>query len=547
MRKSLLAAALLTSSAAAAIPPVPPPPPPAPPPRLVVVISVDQLAGDLWDEYRPHFTGGLARLAGGAVFRNGYQSHAATETCPGHSTILTGVRPARNGIVANHWTDQSIARGNKSVYCAEDVRIAPPSGGGSYTVSPEHLKVRTLGAMMKARWPQSLSVAVAGKDRSAVMMGGRAIDQRWYWDGKSFATDLTTAPIPKTLPLANGAVAALIAAPQPPLDPPPLCAAKAREYAIPGGKPVGSGRLARAAGDASAFRASPAFDAAALAIGAGLVQELGLGRDAVPDILSLGLAATDYVGHSYGSGGQEMCLQLLALDRELGDFFSQLDRSGIDYAVALTADHGVLDIPERLRDRGVAAAARVDKSLSVEAIGAAAGRKLGLTGDLLIGGYGGDVYLHRSVSAANRPRLLREAAALYRAHAQVEAVFTKAQLAAAPMPSGAPDRWTLQQRARASFDPQRSGDLIVLLKQFIQPVPDGSRGYVATHGSPWDYDRRVPIAFWRPGMAATAQGQAVETVDVMPTLAAMLGLAIDPAAVDGKCLPGVSGVACPIR
>ena len=33
----------------------------------------------------------------GTVFRNGYQSHAATETCPGHSTILTGDHPARTG------------------------------------------------------------------------------------------------------------------------------------------------------------------------------------------------------------------------------------------------------------------------------------------------------------------------------------------------------------------------------------------------------------------------------------------------------------------
>ena len=45
----------------------------------------------------------------GAAFRNGYQSHAATETCPGHSTILTGDHPSRTGIIANVWTDQSVA------------------------------------------------------------------------------------------------------------------------------------------------------------------------------------------------------------------------------------------------------------------------------------------------------------------------------------------------------------------------------------------------------------------------------------------------------
>ena len=71
--------------------------------------------------------------------------------------------------------------------------------------------------------------------------------------------------------------------------------------------------------------------------------------------------------------------------------------------------------------------------------------------------------------------------------------------------------------------------------------------YVATHGSPWDYDRRVPILFWRPGMAAADRNEAIETVDIMPTLGAMLGLRVDPASIDGKCLAGVQGVACPSR
>src|SRR5438045_8669843 len=112
MRKVILAAAALFSSSVAAQAPVPP--------KLIVAISVDQFSANLFDEYRPQFTAGLARIASGTVFRNGYQSHAATETCPGHSTILTGSHPARTGIIANNWTDQSVGRSDKNVYCAED-------------------------------------------------------------------------------------------------------------------------------------------------------------------------------------------------------------------------------------------------------------------------------------------------------------------------------------------------------------------------------------------------------------------------------------------
>ena len=48
----------------------------------------------------------------------------ATETCPGHSTILTGARPSRTGIIANTWFDLAQTRSDKAVYCAEDERVA---------------------------------------------------------------------------------------------------------------------------------------------------------------------------------------------------------------------------------------------------------------------------------------------------------------------------------------------------------------------------------------------------------------------------------------
>ena len=521
--------------------------PARPAPKLIVAISVDQFSADLWDEYRPMFRGGFARLARGTAFRNGYQGHAATETCPGHSTILTGSRPSRTGIIANNWYDLSQSRSDKAVYCAEDERVAG-SSSLDYTVSPLHLKVPTLGELMKRRTPASRNVAVAGKDRAAVMMSGHVADQRWYWNGKAFVTDLSSAAVPKTLPAVNSVVAATVAAPQAALVPPPLCTAKSRVVPIEGGgKPVGAGTFARAAGDARGFRASPAFDGAILALAAALFQEMQLGRGGATDLLSIGLSGTDYVGHSYGTEGSEMCLQLFSLDRDLNDFFAMLDRSKVDYAVVLTADHGGQDIPERLREQGVTNAARVDSALAASAVGKAIGARLGLSGPVLIGESSfGDIYLDRALKPADRARALDAAVATYRAHPQVEAVFTSEQLRRTPSPTSSPDKWTLIERARASFDDRRSGDFIVLLKPRITPIAD-TKSYVATHGSPWDYDRRVPILFWRPATAAAAREDAVETADIMPTLAAMIGLPVQPGSIDGKCLTGVDGVTCPAR
>jgi predicted AlkP superfamily pyrophosphatase or phosphodiesterase len=513
------------------------------PPRLLIVISVDQFSADLFDEYRGQFTGGLARLARGTVFRNGYQAHAATETCPGHSTILTGSHPAHTGIVANYWYDPRVARPDKQVYCAEDERV-PGSSSTSYRVSPLHLRVPTLGDMLKASSPRSLNVAVAGKDRAAVMMSGHRADQRWYWTTRGFTTDLQGVTAPRGVAATNAAVAAMIAAQQAPLAPPPFCAARARPIQV-GRMSVGTGRFERAAGDEPRFRASPAFDGAVLALAGALIQEMRLGADNAPDVLSIGLSATDYVGHRYGTEGQEMCLQMVSLDRDLGDFFSLLDRSGIDYAVALTADHGMLDLPERARLRGVAGAARVNRALAASAVGAAVGQKVGLSGTLLIGEYAGDIYLNPAIPAAVRPRVLQEALALYRAHPQVAAAFSEEELRRTRIPTSSPDRWSLAERARASFDPERSGDIVVLLRPNVTPIAEAG-ALVATHGSPWDYDRRVPILLWRRGMAGANRNEAVSTVNILPTLAAMLGLRIS-GRIDGRCLSMVQGTLCPRR
>ena len=532
MRKFVFAAAaaFLASQAAAQQPP---------PPRLLVVISVDQFSAGLFDEYRPQFTAGLARLSEGTVFHNGYQSHANTETCPGHSTILTGDHPARTGIIGNTWVDQSTSRADKNVYCAEDEK-APGSSSTHYTVSPDHLLVPTLGDLMKRQWPASRNVAVSGKDRAAVMMSGHNADQRWYWDGKQFVTDLAARPVPRVVPKVNAAIAAALAQPRPPLDPPPFCQSKAHAVAVEGGgRPVGTGQFARAAGDSAALRASPELDGDTLALAAGLVDEMRLGRGAVPDVLSISLSATDYVGHTYGTEGEEMCLTLVELDREIGDFLSMLDSRGVDYAVALTADHGGKDIPERERLAGVADAARVDASLSSGVMGPKLAAELGLPVPGLVGGGNfGDMYIDKRLSPADQKRLLDAAVAAYSAEPQVEAVFTAAEIAATPLPATPPDQWSMIQRARASFYPGRAGDFFVILKKDVTPIADTSRGSIATHGSPWDYDRRVPILFWRPGFNGATVDAAADTVDIMPTLAALIELPLAPDSVDGHCLDG---------
>lgn len=505
-------------------------------PKLVLMISVDQFSADLFAQYRRRFTAGLARLQQGAVFPSGFQSHAATETCPGHSTLLTGVRPARSGIIANMWFDPGAARPEKRIYCAEDERD-PASTPDDPVVSARHLKVPTLGELLKEVSPRSRNVAVSAKDRAVMMMGGNTIDAAYWWKRGAFVT-LTGRKTSAAVAAQNALVAEAIKAGAAAIALPEWCAGRDRPI-LAGTKTVGTGRFALEAGKEAGFRTSPRIDAATADLAIGLVDEMRLGQNAAPDVLSVSFSATDYIGHVFGTEGAEMCIQMAELDKSIGRLLDHLDALHIDYVVTLSADHGGLDLPERSVQQGLPAAARVGAGLTQGELAAAITAKTGITtsGPLLYSdGPFGDFYLSAVLSPDDKRKAETALIAIARAHPQVAAVFSRAELAAGPPPTGSPQDWTLLERARASFDSQRSGDVVILLKRAITPIPDPSRGAVATHGSPWDYDRRVPILFWRKGLTAEEQPAPVETVDIAPTLAAQLGLAVRPGTFDGRCL-----------
>jgi hypothetical protein len=60
----------------------------------------------------------------------------------------------------------------------------------------------------------------------------------------------------------------------------------------------------------------------------------------------------------------------------------------------------------------------------------------------------------------------------------------------------------------------------------------------ATHGSPYQYDRHVPLIFLGAGVPAGSSTERVATVDVAPTLARLAGIE-PPGDLDGRALEPV--------
>ncbi|MBI3951897.1 MAG: hypothetical protein HY314_15730 [Acidobacteria bacterium] len=77
----------------------------------------------------------------------------------------------------------------------------------------------------------------------------------------------------------------------------------------------------------------------------------------------------------------------------------------------------------------------------------------------------------------------------------------------------------IERRVRHSFNPERSGDVILVFKPYYLEAPSP---FGTSHGSPYEYDSHVPLIFIGPAVKADRYNEVVATVDIAPTLAEIL-------------------------
>ena len=534
---------------------------PKPEPKLVVVISIDQFSANLYAQHRAEFIGGLATLSRGIVYPNGYQSHAFTETCPGHSTLLTGKHPNKTGISANDWYDRATG---KTVYCLADPGVAAADDPKGRAVSPANMVATTYGDWLKAASPQSRVFGVSGKDRGAITMSGHQADgQFWYQPGFGFTTYVRPGQTAEERLKPVAAFNARLAAD---LKKHPFvwdydkkliggsdkrCQALEADYETGGRKWRAALPIPPAADEAGRLRdlyASPYTDRVTLELAQTLREAYGLGDGPQVDVLTVSLSATDFIGHRYGTRGPEMCDQIARLDDRLGVFLKSLDKVKGGVLVVLAADHGGADFAERLSAEGYGTERVIGKPWLAK-LNARLRTELGLSWDPLIADGGVDqIYAvgpdRKAASIVDRARITAAALTMInRDPAVAQAFDSNAILTLEPAPADAsPEELSVAERMRRSAYPGRVGDILVAFKPDRAPATAGPT-YVSTHGSPWDYDRRVPILFWWKGATPHERILPLDTVDIAPTIAAVTGVK-PPADIDGVCRPLTYGEAC---
>jgi predicted AlkP superfamily pyrophosphatase or phosphodiesterase len=548
-----LAMALLMGSAAAAQAPEKPAKPvkaakQSAPPKLVVLLVVDQLGADVLAKMEPRLgPKGIKRILGGTRFTDSTYRQLATYTGPGHALLGTGVYPHKNGIVSNKYFDRTTGKSVTTLLDpAHPLLEAEPDPEDDS--SPEKLLAPTVGDLLKKQNPESKVVAIALKDRAAVLMAGH--EGKAYWLSESTGKMTTSTFFASALP---GWVSDFNA--KNPMD---AHFGKVWERSQPLAKYTGpdeagyegdykglgktfphkiTGKLDKPGPDFYvAFAATPLATDWELSFVKAAVDAEGLGADATPDLLAVSFTAPDYAGHAYGPDSHEVQDSILGVDRAIGELISYLEKKvgAKNVVFAFSADHGAAPAPEKLAAGGESAR-RIKKAELKAAVQKALQEKYG-PGEWVSALEDPSIYLNTQLAAEKKiPSEELEKTALEAALKvpQIAAGFTRTELLAGTNPER-----PYFAATRLTFHPDRAGEVLLVPAEHSFWGKYGEKSEGSTHGSPYRYDAHVPLAFYGAGIRKQVVKTPVDQADIAPTLATLLGLEGIPNA-DGKPLPVV--------
>jgi predicted AlkP superfamily pyrophosphatase or phosphodiesterase len=506
-----------------------------PRPGLIVLVAVDQLRADILDRCDAALTGGFRRLKSkGFRFVNTFVDHAPTTSMPGHATIATGMFPSHHGILEGSWgemVDGKLAM-TSSVRDGAYRIVGFPDVEGA---SPKKFLAAGLADWIRATDPKSEVVGLGGEYGPILHLAKARGQAYWYSPdiGRYVTSTFYADAYPAWVQTFNDVelkrmqeeTTWRVSVPE-----------KYRRLALPddmkaeydGVHTTFPHVLAAetSADDANQpaklaewFYFHPGVDEATLAVAQRAVEDRKLGRRGSTDLLTFHLGSLDAIGHRYGPRSLEHLDAVLRLDRALGRFFEYLDRKvgARNYLVAMTADHGVAEIPEE--------AARFGKK----------GRRVTLKE---LDEVFDEAQAYATAHPDAAPERNRAIAELVRKHPFVGGAITREDLKRSTETSGPvalfrnsyhPDRYLLTlggtHGSLARFD------LVAWLTE--GSIPDYAP---AVHGSPYLYDRTVPLIFMGTGVSAGHSRERARTVDVAPTLACLASVPVK-VRTDGHALP----------
>jgi hypothetical protein len=461
-------------------------------PKLLVLVVLEQFRPDYLESISGQLAaGGLRRvLYRGAHFTD-CRNLASTFSASSIATLATGAWPSQHGIVADTWYD----RASKTAVRASGELLLATTLSGQFT-APQ----------LRAPQPKAPSRAyTVGLDSMQTeLFSGPGVEQFWMNPRGQFTTlgapkewlvDFNAlSPIENSHDAPWRAIGARAGAP-------PL-----RTLTYDAGRPQEFLNL---------YKASPFCQAAQFALTARLIEREGLGKRDGLDFVCLIAGSTAQLGFETGAHDPLMREMALSLDQHLQFLLGKLDAAVGEngYNLVLVGAHGAPPVPppearSRMAVNGESVATVVDKALQA-------------AGPARVSRY---IYqfLYLDTTAFRTPAEVREVAARAAMEHRAVAGFYTADAYCSEH-----DAWAT--RYGNSFHARRSGDLMLSYRP--EYVEDFGQGRGISYGSLYNYDVRVPLCFYGPSFRAGVFDSPVESVDVAPTLARLMGVSVPSSSV----------------
>ncbi len=493
------------------------------PVRLVVNIVYDQVGSWVLEQNLGQLDNrGAVRqlMRSGSYYHRVVFDYANTSTSVGHAAIFSGRAPIDSGVSSNEVWDAKAHLIRPSV---DDPRYAVWDDP-AWSTSPRLMSATTVGDVLKDAHPDAKVVSLSIKDRPAVFSAGKHPDAAlWYSRHLGYVTSSTyygpqmpawlatwnhAHPITKYFDLWK------------PFD--------AERWRLLFGSDDAEGEagledlghvfpydIRRSRIPKDVFTFVPRSTDYLLDLADEAIQVFSLGQDDTPDLLAISISNTDKVGHAFGPRSWEALDVLVRSDLAAGRFIEKHFAGRTDVAILITADHGVAPPPH-----GCAALQTrcgwLDASALVERANVAASQVLG-EGRWVEAWMSSTLVFSERAKHAKRYQRAVDSVIQALGHEQnVYAAYPIRQLRRAKK-THSQTEYLVRQSLGASLE----GDVYVVLQPLYQPGPTGN---ATGHGSPWLYDREIPLLVRGPGVVHSETREATPYQRIAATMAHFLGI-----------------------
>lgn len=524
-------------------------------PNLTVIFVVDQFAYHYLWKIRPFLKYGLKKILDkGVVYHDATYPHAMPSTPTGHAALGTGTFGYVHGITGYGWIDENNEKKLITEDSTENAAVFSKSGVHDFGRSAKSLMVDTICdqfALTNEPSSQATAYAISLKSRASIMLAGRKGKAIWFDDleGGLTSSKAYFPHIPKWLKKVNKELS-------------PKHKAKYRwnyfhnknskaynfhqaknyEHSAFGKNFVGQTFKMDLSKECpfEQFKATPfghqmLLSAAKKCITNHLnVNEHRHGRM----LLFIGLSSFDLSGHYFGPDSLEQIDMLYHLDKQIGKFMNTVQAiAGRKKTLfGLTADHGVMPIPEIMNEKGFSLPERIDVTALINEMNGIALAEFGVKD--VVRHYEAPMFFMdkkvlRQLDEKHQDEMLERLRDFVASHEQVRDCWTLKDLEQ----TNANTKNKYKLLFAKQIYKNRAGELIMMPHPYRMITKYGSG---TSHATPYRYDTHVPLAFYQSGTfdSGVQVQQPVSMTQFPMTLARLINCPA-PSCARGPILPGL--------